>query len=631
MTVEILRLSGLDTVQATEAANELLSDRGKHPVLRRTLVVDDAVALADHAETYQRLLTSRRLERLLSVAVGPRGPEGPAGQRPRIRIPPNISSRQGSAVLWVGDPRGIDWRLSARAIADGHRGSSASGLDYLLEVLSVEEVYDAVLRTMVEHVPNGVASPGLKLAGADDAAASFDAALVLAIQRLTGPDSGLAADAEAPFAMPQPGQSPAVGLTEGGELARYHGRIVTSASAISEALAKPRGRLLRKSNPDVRDDVIATGQDLRAFRDRVARLFTAAQSAGELTSAQRDLVIAAGISLPDPAAAEDGRSKVFQTVAEAIRGGDTLPRVIRRLTLSGRQLKHRGSASYLAEVEKTCPSGLLGRLASPPQRPSGKAETQAWQQALGLADTARAADGLAALVVTVARREWSGNATAADAVTRARITLDGISERLAGHAAQAGTADVSGARAARLARLSDSLMPILCDLVDKVLTAESAAPSPAGQEALKRAHEKTGALLTEWLRYTAENGPLAQPSFATSAVYDHTYVDDDIAAIREALLHDPRQEMWQLCEPDDISALDVAKAPRVVAFAPQPTKTALGEVLPQDMKWTTSGSHAGLIRLVPLRSSATWVEWANGDGLAEADDAPAGNPTEPLL
>ena len=628
MTVVILRLSGLDATEAMEAANELLSARDKYPVLRRTLVIDDTVALIDHTAVYQRLLTARRLEHLLCVALGPLGHEGPKGQGPQLRIPMNLSSRQHSAVLWVSDPQGIDWRLSAMAIADGHRGSSANGLDYLLEVLSVDEVYDAVLDAMVNQVTDGMASPGLKLAGADDATVSFAAALALAIRRLTGSGSGPAMGAEVPFASLQAAASPAVHLTEGGELAACRDRVTGSADAISEVLAKSRGGLLRKGAPDVSDAVIATGRDLSAFRDRVVRLFTEAQSASELTGTQYDQVTAAGVSLPPPVAALNpdhpsagsgvGRSVVTRAVDQAIRSGDTLPRVIRRLMLTEQQLKHKGSLSYLPDVENVCPSRLLGLLVNPVPRPQGKA-AEAWQRGLGLQEAARAAVGLADLVVAVARREWSGAAAVADEVSRTRIALDGISKRLADYASGAGTPAVGGVRASRLARLGESLTPYLCDLVDNVLAAESASPSSGGKEASDRAQDKTADRIAQWVRETTKSGPLCPPPFATSVVHDHTYADDDIAAIREVILHDPKQEMWQLCAPDDIGFLHAKATPQVVAFAPRPAKSALGQVLPPNMHWTMAGSHAGLIRFVPLRESATYVELA--DDQAPADES----------
>jgi hypothetical protein len=340
---------------------------------------------------------------------------------------------------------------------------------------------------------------------------------------------------------------------------------------------------------------------------------------------QRGQVTAAGVLLPDPPplTAPDAdnqhanRSVVSWAVVEAIRGGDTLPRVTRRLNLTGQQFSHKGSASYLPEVEKTCLAGLLGRLASPAPRPPGKAGPDAWQRELGLEDATRAADGLAALVVTVAGKEWSGGAAVADEITRIRIALDGISSKLAEHSAQGATVNAVGARGARLTRLSDTLMPILCDLVGAALAAEAATPSASGQEAYERAQVKTGDLIATWTEHAAGNGATSPPRFAKSVVPDHTYADDNMAAIREALRHDPRQEMWQLCGPDDVSVLDVAGPSRVVAFAPRLTKDALGVSLPAETTWTRSGSYAGLIRLVPLRPSATRVEWTDPDDPAD--------------
>ena len=260
---------------------------------------------------------------------------------------------------------------------------------------------------------------------------------------------------------------------------------------------------------------------------------------------------------PPPRAALDAnhqdvnRAAVPRAVVEAIRDGDTLPRVTRRLNLTGQQLIHKGSASYLPEAEKTCPARLLDRLANPAPRPPGKAAPDAWHRELGLEDAARAADGLAALVVTVAGKEWSGGAVVAEEITRIRIALDGISSKLAEHATQGATVNVGGARGTRLARLSDSLTPILCDLVGTALAAEAATPSASGQEAYERAQAKTGDLIAEWTRHAAQNGATSPPPFATSVVPDHAYADDNMAAIREALRHDPPQETWQLCGPDD--------------------------------------------------------------------------------
>ncbi len=624
MTVVVLRLSGLDPIAATDEANKLLSARDRYPHLDRTLVVDDTRALAGHAGAFERLLRSRRLDHVLCVAVGPRDPRAPGpapGQEradsQRIRVPANISGGQGSAVLWVSDPSGIDCRLSAAANADGHTGTPADGLESLIEVLSVDDVYDRVLE-LVRDMRDGVASPGLHLADGDDEAAAFPAALAMAIARLTVAGSGVAAGAETAFPWLLPGATGMADLAQGGELASCRDRVTAAAAAAAAALAKPAGGLFRKTPPDATGDVIAVGNDLRAFRDRVSCLLAEAQAPGELTEAQRAAVTMAGVQLPAPLGGpapdagtslpDPDPSPVRRSVAEAIRSGDTLPRVMRRLNLTAQQLKPAGSAAYLPEVDKACPPGLLSRLAAPAQRPSGKAAADAWRRELGLAEATAAADGLAALVVRVATREWSGSAAVAGEVARTRIALDGVGKKLAEHAAATAAAAVGGARAARRARLGDTLTPILCDLVDKVIAAESAEPSSGGQDAFERAQDKTAELLADWARHAAVDGATSRPPFAISAVYDHVHAGDDIATLRETLRYDPAERMWQLCEPDDLGVLDMTQAPQVVAFASRMDKDALGEKLPEDITWTASGSHAGLLRLVALRRGTVRVE-----------------------
>ncbi len=617
MTVVVLSLSGLDAAGAMSSAEQVLSQRAAYPFLDRTLIVDDTSALISHAGVFERLLRSRRLEHVLCVAVGPSNPHLPGHARPgdaadsrQIRIPPNISNSRGSAVLWVGDPRGIDCRLSAAAIADGHTGSATDGLGFLVEVLSADNVFDKVL-DLVRDMPGGAASPGLRLADADDESAAFTAALALAIGRLTGPGAGTAVAAGTPFAALLPGATGMASLVPGGDLATGRDRIASAAGTVSAALARPSGGFLRKAAPDARGDVIAIGNDLSALRDRVTRLLGEAHAPGEPNPAQHAAVTAAGVSLP---ASLDGTvsgaqdrpdaapTLVRRTVADAIRGGATLPQVIKRLNLTAQQLKHAGSAAYLPEVDKACPVELLHRLAGPAQRPPGKAAADGWRHGLGLAEAAAAADDLAALVIRVATREWSDAVAVADEVSRTRIALDGVSQKLVEGTAATEAAAVSGARAARRARLSDTLAPILFDLADKVIAAESATPSSGGQEAFERAQDKTAELITDWTRHAAENGATSRPWFTTAAGHDRAHADDDLATLREALRGDPVGPMWQLCEPADLGVLDTTQPPRVVAFASRMDKEELGRGLPDEMTWTSTGSHAGLLRLVALRS-----------------------------
>jgi hypothetical protein len=557
------------------------------------------------------------------VALGSRAESGRV-----LQLPGNLGGTQGSGVLWVSDPLGIDWRVATSAIAIGHEGGSVSGLDHLVELLSVDEVFGRVHAVITTSVPGRVASPGLRLAGADDEAAAFTGALAVAIRRLTEPGSGL--DGPFPGLLPSPADSAT--LDDGGELSCCRADVIDLVSAAADALVKLAGigGMFRRGNVGVHDHLIEAGAALADLRNQVARLLRDANATGELTDHQRGRVLAAGVRFPAPAPTASGRESVpgasaqspaYRTIADALREGDTLALVNRRLTLTERELKRHGSASYLPEVEQRCPSSLLGRLADPPQRPPRHASGGELRRELGLDEAANAANALADLVITVANREWSSAAAALGEVARIRIALDGVSKALTEHAAAVGDTD-SAARGARLARLGEVLMPILGDLVLRVLAAESASPSAGGREAFEHSRDRAAGLLAEWTQHVQANGVLSQPSFAasfaSSSVHHVPYAgEDDVAEIKEAIQYEPSQVMWQLCTPDDLSALDAAVLPQVVQFAPRLNRFVLAGAVPPETVWTSSGSYAGLLRLVPLRPGIASSSWASDAHLVD--------------
>lgn len=620
MTVEILWLTGQADPDAADTVNALLADLHGHPDLRRLLVLDDTVRLAGRTLVYERLVTARRVEDLLCVALGPRAD----GDR-QLRLPGNLAGTQGSGVLWVSDPHGIDWRMAASAIAMGHSGGAKSGLDYLVELLSVDEVFDRVRTVMTTQVPARVASPGLRLAGADDEAVAFAGALAAAIRRLTEPAQG----AEKPFRELLPGSVGGAGLASDGDLARCHADVVESARAAGDALARLRGlrRLIPRNRAVVHDHVVEAGAALADLRNQVDRLLREASTTGELTDSQRARVLAAGVQLPAPQPeAADGEvppdaassSPIARVIGTAIRGGDSLARVAKRLTLVERELKRLGSASYLPEVEQRCPASLLARLADPPRR---HARGAGGRRDLGLDEAMAAADGLADLVLAAANREWSDVTPTSGAVARLRIALDGAGKALTTYA------DASGAVAgARVARLGESLTPLLRDLVLKVVVTESTAPSASGQDVFEHARQRATGLLAEWTSTVHRSGVLARPSFGSSGVHEIPYVGaDDVAEIREAVRYDPSGVMWQLCGSEDLGALDASGRPEAVWLAPRLNRDLLIQALPPETIWTSSGSSAGLLRLVPLRPGIVSSHW--GSDTSQAGSAHLSEPS----
>ncbi|MGP0023122.1 MAG: hypothetical protein ACLPKE_07115 [Streptosporangiaceae bacterium] len=599
MAVEVLWLRGRANAEATDEAERMIDTRTGPPDLAKLLVVDDTSLLAEHAAVFRRLGGARRVDNLLCVAIGPR-PEHSASQLPLL--PDSLAGPHGPGVLWVGDPDGIDWRDAPGTRIKGRKRGQPDGLGRLVELLHVEAVFDEVWKAFDRRVPYRVASPGLRLVGADDEAAAFKAALAVAIEGITASGAG---DAE-PFRslLPDPG---AAVLAADGPLAGCRARVANAVTAAEAEAAKAAGLLRRFSRADgvIEEQARATGAALGELRDQVIRLFRAVNSTDSLTSNQRETLRDAGLQFSPASQAgpqqglEPDQVPSFRAIADAVDGGDTLPFVQGRLASTAKETKRYGSAAYLPQVDTACPASLPASLVDvtdlpAPIRRGGAAVVR---EELRLAAADRSAAALVTLVQKVANREWSPAPVEPDELDRARIAITGIQSAFAEYAS-AGTPP----GAARHVRLSESLRPVLRALVCQVLKDEYGAPGATGQDTLDAAKRRTGDHLKDWADLVQAHGLAFRPRFAPSAAAtegSHT-AEGDLAAIRDALQADPRGQMWQLCGQDDVTALDVGPDPVSVSFAPRQEKHELINAVPRDTLWLSAGSRAGLLRLVPL-------------------------------
>lgn len=717
--VQRLTLSGLDAPDALAAAAALLGDRSVRD-LTRLLVIDDTGMLTEHETAYAALLTSGRLSRLLCVAIGI-----PGGSRLRaeIELPGNISSVQGSAVLWVGDPLGIDLELTADAVALTRPAGVRTGLLDLLEVLTSHEVYDQV-RELVADMPDGVVNPGLWLADAGERDIAFPAALARAIRQLTKDDQSGEAE---PLVQLQDIFSSPPRLLDDSELAQTGKQCATDARQANGALAAQGylSRLLGVGQParDVLEHVAAAGEALARLRDQVARLLKDANATGGLTEQQEELLADTGVVVShgevwaDRSAGsrpETPTEVVRKAVAGRIHAGDPLPVVIRRLAAAESVLTSRGSLAYLPEVDRRCPPELVSTLRDPPPLPRpqwwlplaataigliaglgalvgaavGVVVTLAWVGVLaasagerrgagagadraalasnlvaGLAGTAggvaigeaakprpaeaaafgvlavvlgivaaalawraraaswgeelqpmqaaAAAEGLTELVTEVASKEWSAGSAALEAVTRARIILQGSCDQLREYADNAESGTKRGRQEPRVASLGRILLPTLRELPIHLLEAQPATGVPNGQGTYQEAKGKTGDLIQRWARAAGESGPLVRPPFAVLDEQDSADIsDEELDATRSAAGYDPRGTMCQLCQPSDLAMLDMTGDVKVVPFAPHAARRSLLHVLPDGTVWSRSWQRAGLLRLVPLWGNVH-VVWTN--------------------
>jgi hypothetical protein len=245
-----------------------------------------------------------------------------------------------------------------------------------------------------------------------------------------------------------------------------------------------------------------------------------------------------------------------------------------------------------------------------------------WRADVAADEAAVAAGTMTELVALVARRSWSSDATRLEAVARARIALDGVGDELRGYA-DAHAVRAGARQSADIGRMADVLAPALTDLVLAVLDAMPARSAADGQKDYQSARHETAGLIAEWDRHVEGPGPLLPPRFAREdhAVAYATGPGEE--AIGTAVGYEPRDEMWQLCQPGDLHLLDASAEPLTIPFAPRTAEPVLSRVLPPGTAWTSAGHRAGLLRLVPLRDHArvtvTWgsAGYAGGDKSGE--------------
>jgi hypothetical protein len=375
MTVEVLNLCGLSAAEAEQAADALLDiDTGVERI-DRLLILDDTALLDVHQPVYVHIDNAGRVQAdsMLYVLIGPRNGDG--GRK--LELPGNLGGER-TPVLWVSRPAGIEWKVEKSAVANRHPGPMFASLDQqhpLIRLLLVPEMFGRV-REAFKQVPVGVASPGLWLAGAEDEAATFTGALAVAIRRMC--ESGAAADD--PYVELTPAVAGGAHLSESGPLAGYIDRLATMNADATHALSGigGLGGMIRRGDNGTQRFISRVGEALADLRDLVAQVLRDANAGhgDELTPTQRDLVRGAGIEFaaetagrgaaaPGVAGAE--QSLLYRTVARAVRSGDPLATVTRRLTATEREITRVGSERYLPAVANCCPPALLARLADPPR------------------------------------------------------------------------------------------------------------------------------------------------------------------------------------------------------------------------------------------------------------------------
>ncbi|GLY44407.1 hypothetical protein Amsp01_104300 [Amycolatopsis sp. NBRC 101858] len=122
----------------------------------RILVLDDADALVEHAETYLALTGEEMVTGIVCVVVGESTATGGPHDGAVLDVPAALTY---AAILWAGDTRGVEWAPGSEAPRPAAAGTDS--LDSLIAALRVPEVFDQVVAAAERTGP--ATSPGVRV------------------------------------------------------------------------------------------------------------------------------------------------------------------------------------------------------------------------------------------------------------------------------------------------------------------------------------------------------------------------------------------------------------------------------------------------------------------------------------
>ncbi|MFF5479355.1 hypothetical protein ACFY5C_18710 [Streptomyces sp. NPDC012935] len=194
----------------------------------------------------------------------------------------------------------------------------------------------------------------------------------------------------------------------------------------------------------------------------------------------------------------------------------------------------------------------------------------------------------------------------------------------------------------------DLVATLSADLTDAALEAMkpywgAVERGQAGTLAVRRTEERVRALLSTARHHLQHNGVLAPPPFAAARRVRATSANllgtdphgpADLVgaeADRQAVVQLSSPEQGALLSRDPAAAVWLRFAPRAVRDEVEKAWRSSGSVHPDDVRWTSSGRYAGLIRLTPLRIGVVHTvrprhgaepDGADSDAVLDTDDAP---------
>ncbi|MEU4619989.1 hypothetical protein AB0G04_08405 [Actinoplanes sp. NPDC023801] len=340
-----------------------LRDPAARPPARpdgRIVVLDTAAALPRHVRDYQDLIGRPTVTGLICVAFGDAGPDEQAsGVVLTVPAPLRPDGEQRSAVVWIGDPCGLDW---APHTTPSFAEPDAAALDDLIAGLRIDEVFDAVLTT-VAGMPGAVASPAARLAFGPALTASIGEAAAAAARSLAEPGDRASRSLADAVRDLDAEHDPGTAVLAPPIAARARDAERRSATAAGKVRDVAKGWMLftpDRPTATVGVAMQALARSVRSYRADAARLLDDMDCHLEEQRPPMRDVVALGVAEPLPARGTRIVTGLRELVGERLTDGVSLPDLVHELRTASAFSAPQGVGALHERVRRlTVPDGDL--------------------------------------------------------------------------------------------------------------------------------------------------------------------------------------------------------------------------------------------------------------------------------
>ncbi|MEU5261137.1 hypothetical protein [Amycolatopsis sp. NPDC021455] len=341
-------------------ANVTVVDLRDNPAVRPdelaggVVVLDAAASLVDHADRYLELVGDDMVTAVVCIAVGEAGtdrdPDGVV-----LTLPPAM---RYATVLWVGDPRGVEWGPGSAHLRPVEEPGTA--LDRLVAVLRVPQLFDRVVAAVAE-LGAGVVNPGIRLVSGAAAQAELAATAAAAIRSLCEPDHPPSLDLGLLVRQLDGTQDP--------DGALLHGPVSAAGTAASRSLDEVDRRaralgdplaVLWSGGPDVPfgDLAARAGESAERYRRFLVELLNRMDGQLQVGRPPIEKVVELGVRAPDAARNGDVAENLRKVVDARLEEGVPLPALAHEVSFAAASSGPQGCAKELDEVRRRGPATL---------------------------------------------------------------------------------------------------------------------------------------------------------------------------------------------------------------------------------------------------------------------------------